>query len=187
MKTYTIIAGVNGTGKSSLSGMLKDERNDLGMIVDVDKITVEHQCGAIQAGKIAVAKMEEALANGDSFTQETTLSGVRTERFVREAKEQGYAVRLYYIGLNSAEESIKRIQNRVAKGGHNIDNADVSRRFNKRFDDLVKILPYCDDVRLYDNENGFEVIGEYRNGRITVKGDAKPEWLLSLIDKVTTE
>ena len=38
MKTYTIIGGVNGSGKSSLTGALKSERADLGMIVDVDKI-----------------------------------------------------------------------------------------------------------------------------------------------------
>ena len=39
MKIYTIIAGVNGAGKSSLTGALKAERNDLGQIIDVDKIT----------------------------------------------------------------------------------------------------------------------------------------------------
>ena len=32
MKTYTIIAGVNGVGKSSLTGVLKAERNDLGYV-----------------------------------------------------------------------------------------------------------------------------------------------------------
>lgn len=39
MKTYTIIGGVNGTGKSSLTGVLKAETTDLGRIIDVDKIT----------------------------------------------------------------------------------------------------------------------------------------------------
>ena len=36
MKTYTIIGGVNGTGKSSLSGVLKS-REKLGYIINVDK------------------------------------------------------------------------------------------------------------------------------------------------------
>ena len=39
MKVYTIIGGVNGTGKSSLTGVLRAQRNDLGVIVDVDRIT----------------------------------------------------------------------------------------------------------------------------------------------------
>lgn len=39
MRVYTIIGGVNGTGKSSLTGVLRAQRNDLGVIVDVDRIT----------------------------------------------------------------------------------------------------------------------------------------------------
>ena len=35
MKVYTIIGGVNGTGKSSLTGVLRAQHNDLGVIVDV--------------------------------------------------------------------------------------------------------------------------------------------------------
>ena len=39
MKIYTIIGGVNGVGKSSLTGVLASESNDLGVIIDTDKIT----------------------------------------------------------------------------------------------------------------------------------------------------
>lgn len=39
MKIYTIIAGVNGVGKSSLTGVLVGETSDLGVIIDTDKIT----------------------------------------------------------------------------------------------------------------------------------------------------
>ena len=36
MKYYTIIGGVNGVGKSSLTGVLKKQRTDMGMIIDTD-------------------------------------------------------------------------------------------------------------------------------------------------------
>lgn len=39
MKTYTIIGGINGAGKFSLTGSLKYTMRDLGVIIDVDKIT----------------------------------------------------------------------------------------------------------------------------------------------------
>ena len=182
MPYYTIIAGVNGVGKSSLSGVLKSERNDLGYIIDVDRISIEHNCTAIDAGKIAIRKINEFLAKNISFSQETTLSGYRPERTVRQAKGNGYTVRLFYVGLNSAEESVKRVQNRAVKGGHSIDATDVERRYGKRFDDLAKVIPYCDEVRFFDNENGFAEVGEYKNGELIPKGNYKPLWIKELFE-----
>ena len=43
MQIYTIIGGVNGAGKSSLTGSLRAERTDLGIVVDPDQLTA--QCG----------------------------------------------------------------------------------------------------------------------------------------------
>ena len=180
MKNYTIVGGVNGVGKSSLSGVLKVERLDLGYIIDVDKLAVESKCGAIESGKLALVKIEEFLNRGLSFTQETTLSGQRTEKTIRIAKENGYTVRLFYIGLDTLEECVERIKNRVQRGGHNIQEDDVERRFEKRFNDVVKILPYCDEAHFFDNDNGFVEVGEYRNGEIICMGDYKPKWFAEL-------
>ena len=33
-----------------------------------------------------------------------------------------------------------------------------------RFESLVRVLPYCDEVALFDNENGFVEVAEYTNG-----------------------
>lgn len=180
MKNYTIVGGVNGVGKSSLSGVLRVERSDLGYIIDVDKLAVENRCGAIESGKIALTMIDEFFQRGLSFTQETTLSGVKTEKTIKTAKENGYSVRLFYIGLDTLEESVERIKNRVSKGGHNIQEDDVERRFAKRFDDVIKVLPYCNEVHFFDNDNGFVEVGEYRNGEILCKGDYKPEWFIEL-------
>lgn len=187
MKIYTIIGGVNGAGKSSLTGALKAERTDLGVIVDVDKMAVERKLGAVDAGKAAIKTIDDCLQRGVSFTQETTLSGVRTETTVRKAKDAGYYVRLYYVGLNTLDESLKRIENRVAKGGHNIAEDDVQRRFNGRFDALIRILPYCDEVILFDNENGFVEVAEYKNGELLFKGDHRPLWLKELRERLKSE
>ena len=180
MLNYTIIGGVNGVGKSSLSGVLKVERSDLGHIIDVDRIAVENNCTAIESGKIALTKIENYLSKELSFTQETTLSGQRTEKTIRAAKEKGYKVRLFYVGLDTLEECVGRIKNRVLKGGHNIQSDDIERRYEKRFDDVVKILPYCDEAHFFDNENGFVEVGEYRNGEVVCKGDYKPQWFVDL-------
>ena len=146
MKIYTIIAGVDGVGKSSLFGILSGEVKNLGR------------------------------------TFITTLSGHRILNTVKRAMEKDYYIRLYYVGLNTVEESLVRIQNRVKKGGHNIPDADVKRRFNKRFEDLTTILQYCDEATFYDNENGFVAVAEYKNGEILQIGNLKPEWLNELLE-----
>lgn len=180
MKIYTIIGGVNGVGKSSLSGVLSAENTDLGLIIDTDKITAENGGDHIKGGKIAIKRIDDCLEKGVNFTQETTLSGVRTLKTIQKARELNYFVRLYYIGVSSSAESISRIKNRVAKGGHNIPPQDVERRYSKRFSDLAKIMPYCDEAVFFDNENGFAEKAEYKNGSLITKGDKTPEWINEL-------
>ncbi|MBD5115021.1 MAG: hypothetical protein HDT46_07425 [Ruminococcaceae bacterium] len=182
MKKFTIVGGVNGVGKSSFSGVLSKADTELGIIVDADKLTAKASGDKIKGAKEAVRIISDCLEKGVNFTQETTLSGKKTLRTVISAKEKDYYIRLYYIGISSAEESISRIENRVRKGGHNIASEDVKRRYVKRFEDLLPILSYCNEVQLYDNENGFVYVAEYRNGQIYNVGDYIPDWINELKD-----
>ncbi|MCM1024013.1 MAG: hypothetical protein NC395_08160 [Prevotella sp.] len=180
MKTYTVIGGVNGAGKSSLTGVLRGTAGGLGTVVDTDSITAQLGGDRLAGGKRAVSVIEECLEKGVDFTQETTLSGAKTLRTVIRAKEKDYRIRLYYVGVNTVGESLLRIQNRVRRGGHGIPEEDVRRRFEKRFGDLMKVLPYCDEAYFYDNENGFAEVGEYRCGRIVRVGEYVPDWFAEL-------
>lgn len=171
-------------GKTSFLGVLTAERSDLGVIIDTDKITAELDGDKLKGGKAAIERINESLDMGINFTQETTLSGARTLRTIKRARELDYFIRLYYIGVNTAEESMKRIKNRVEKGGHDIADEDVLRRYNKRFDDLIAVLPYCNEVKLYDNENGFAEKAEYRNGRLIIKSGSVPQWLSELQNRL---
>lgn len=180
MRIYTIIGGVNGVGKSSLSGVLSAENTDLGIIIDTDKITAEIGGNRIKGGKIAIERIENCLKKGVNFTQETTLSGIRTLKTIQKARELNYFIRLYYVGVSSSNESINRIKNRVSKGGHDIPSADVERRYSKRFEDLAKVLPYCDEAVFFDNENGFSEKAEYKNGSLITKGGNVPRWIKEL-------
>ena len=180
MKTYTIIGGVNGVGKSSFTGLLKEQRSDLGIIIDVDRITAELGGNALAGGKAALKKVQDCIDKGIFFTQETTLSGRKTAATARQVKDLGYCVRLFYIGLDSAEESLSRIENRVKRGGHDIPHDDVIRRFSGRWEAVAKVLPYCDEADFYDNDNGFVLVAEYRNGELRTIGTRRPAWLAEL-------
>ena len=182
MKIYTIIGGVNGVGKSSFTGVLKSRTTDLGVIVDVDKITAQTGGSALDGGKAAIRIIEDCIEKGVSFTQETTLSGHRTEKTAQRVREAGYSVRLFYVGLDTVDESKRRIANRVARGGHNINTEDVARRFSARWEAVSKVLPYCDEAAFYDNDNGFIQVATYRNGELILEGDYRPEWIVELAE-----
>ena len=186
MKNYTIIGGINGVGKSSFTGVLKERSTDLGMIVDVDRITAELGDNALAGGKAALRKINECIEKGISFTQETTLSGRKTEATAKQVRDLGYRVRLFYIGLDSAEESLSRIANRVKRGGHDTPHDDVVRRFAGRWEAVAKVLPYCDEAEFYDNDNGFVLVAEYRNGELRTIGSRRPQWLMELLQYLDT-
>ena len=180
MGTYTIIGGINGVGKSSFTGVLKEVVHDLGITIDVDRIIAEHSGNATAGSKAALTKIRECIRNNISFAQETTLSGYKTEATAKQVKELGYSIHMFYIGLDSLKESLSRISNRVKRGGHNIPQDIVSRRFATRWEAVKKVLPYCDEVKFFDNNNGFVKVAEYRNGEFQTVGSYVPNWVLSL-------
>ena len=182
MRTYTIIGGVNGTGKSSLTGVLRTQTADLGQIIDVDRITAGEGLSPVEGGKLALRLIYDCLEKGVSFTQETTLSGKRTETTAARAKRRGYTIRLYYVGLDTPEECKERIANRVRHGGHDIPAEVVQRRFQRRWEALASVLPYCDEARFFDNDNGFAEVAEYRNGELTLKGERRPGWVREMAE-----
>lgn len=178
---YTIIAGVNGSGKSSFTGSFSCFDKKLGTVVDADGITARNGGDKLAGGKEAVTRIEHFLENRLDFTQETTLSGIKTLRTIKKARALGYDVRMFYIAVGSSEENVKRIKNRVEKGGHDIPEETVRRRFDTRFADLLKVLEFCDTAVFFDNENGFVKVGEYSNGKLSGFGDYMPEWFAKLI------
>ncbi|HNX13639.1 MAG TPA: zeta toxin family protein [Oscillospiraceae bacterium] len=174
------MGGVNGAGKSSLSGVLQSERRDLGEIINVDEIAASREISNIEAGKFALAKIKQLMNKGLNFSQETTLSGIKTSQTISRARRRGYYIRLYYVGLETVEESIARIRVRAENGGHYIPDEDVVRRFNFRYANLMRILPQCDEVHFYDNGNGFIEVARIIDGQLLFRQTVTPKWMVEL-------
>jgi len=162
-KVFTIFAGVNGAGKSSLYNF---ENKDFGVRINFDEIIKENfdhdwSNPAVQAkaGAMAVRLVKNCLAGSMSFNQETTLTGNVILRNIKKAKENGFRIDLYYVGLESVELSIERVDYRKSIGGHGIPEIDLRRRYANSFQNLKVILPICDVVRIFDNSLNNSIIG----------------------------
>jgi predicted ABC-type ATPase len=69
---------------------------------------------------------------------------------LREARNAGYIVRLCYLWLPTAQFSLRRVRQRVRKGGHDVPEADVRRRFLPSLHNFFTLyLPLADEVLLF--------------------------------------
>ena len=83
---------------------------------------------------------------------ETTLSTRSYFRLVEKAHSQGYDVTLLYFWLKSPQQTIERVAERVAKGGHDIPKDIIVRRYWEGLDNLFKIyMPIVDTWILVNN------------------------------------
>jgi hypothetical protein len=48
-------------------------------------------------------------------------------------------------------------------------------------DDLFKVMQYCDEVRFYDNENGFNSVALYKHNKFRIDGKRNPDWIIEMI------
>ncbi len=98
-----------------------------------------------------VSQLRQAMADGTDFAFETTLGGKSFAKLLEEAARQGFEVRVWYVGLASPEHHLARVKARVRKGGHDIPEADIRRRFDQSRLQLLQLLPVLTELRVYDN------------------------------------
>lgn len=183
-QTYFIIAGVNGAGKSTIYGIIKDKYNG-SIYINPDiiaaRINQDVEKAHFEAGKISVQLIKECIKNKESFVQETTLSGRSTIKFMQKAKQQGFSIDVTYIGLNSPEKAKQRVQNRVLNGGHNIPENDIERRYKGSLENLNEAIKLCDTITIYDNsDRKYEAILEKEKGKINFLSNKMPDWLIKV-------
>lgn len=133
-KYLYIVAGANGSGKSTLAHQLLPVKN-LGFL-NADEIAQEINPDSIDKVKITAGKeyfkrLKIFFDNQKSFIIETTLSGQTLEKTIVKAKKLNYEILLVYVFVDNPQICIERIKVRVKKGGHNIPDEDVVRRYHR--------------------------------------------------------
>lgn len=153
-----MLAGVNGAGKSSLGGAALQASGAEFFNPDLMAAQLRAQqpgLSAEQANGLAWTLgrrgLERALADGLTYAFETTLGGSSIVRLLMEGARAGAEVHVWFAGLATPELHLRRIQARVAAGGHDIPEAKVRERFDASRGNLVKLMPHLASLRLYDN------------------------------------
>jgi len=153
-----VLAGTNGAGKSSLAGATfvakgteyfnPDEAASLILSANPEITQPEANSAAWHQGK---RLLERAIAERLSFAFETTLGGQTITARLDSALPAGVEVRVWYVGLRSAELHIARVRARVAQGGHDIPEARIHERYDRSRLNLIHLMPKLTELRVYDN------------------------------------
>jgi predicted ABC-type ATPase len=153
-----VLAGVNGGGKSSIGGAaMRNFGADYYNADEAARRLIEanpglHQTEANSQAWLAGKKLlERAIAQRLTFAFETTLGANTIPALLAKAATEGIEVHMWYAGLSSPELHIARVRARVRRGGHDISDTDIRRRYEHSRMNLIQLLPSLTALRLYDN------------------------------------
>lgn len=170
-KNVYIIAGPNGSGKTTFAKLFLPEYVNCPNFVNADLIAqglapFEPRTAAIKAGKLVLQQINEYARRGFDFAFETTLSGKSYAKLLSELKSQEYSLHLFFLWIPSPELAIARIKDRVAEGGHHVPPEDVRRRFVRGLRNFFKMYEsILDSWVLIDNSKSKPVlIAKRQNG-----------------------
>lgn len=155
--TLYLFAGCNGAGKTTFARAYLTQLPDPPRFLNADEIArglspFNPRKIAVRAGKLLLHEIDDCLAAGVSFGLESTLSGTTYTRRIQRAKSLGYLIEIHYLWLPSPAIAIRRIAQRVKKGGHSIPDADVKRRFARSIAHFQEIYaPLADFWTVWDN------------------------------------
>jgi len=174
--TLTVLAGVNGAGKSSVGGQaLRDfgaayfNPDEQARLLRAKQPTLIQEKANALSWAYGKAKLEEAIAAGADFTFESTLGGKTITNLLIQAAPKSHQLEIWFVGLASVELHLQRVAQRVAKGGHPIPEADIRKRWIGSHENIIRLIPFVTTLRVFDNS------AEVRAG-----GTPEPTLLLSI-------
>jgi predicted ABC-type ATPase len=151
-----VLAGVNGAGKSSLGGEFLRESGLVYYNPDefAHRILDATHCSVEEANSIAWneghRRLAHAIDHRESFAFESTLSGVTMTSLLIRASPQ-FDVRVWFFGLATPEQHIRRVRERVARGGHDIPEETIRKRWIDARRNITRLLPHLSELRVFDN------------------------------------
>jgi len=155
-----VLAGVNGAGKSSVGGAMLAEH---GLTwYNPDSFARDLVCAGVPAedanglawmhGK---ALLEAAIAQGTNHALETTL-GASTIPELLKIAAVSHDVTVLFCGLDTPEEHLRRVRDRVASGGHDIPEVKVRERWIASRLNLIRLMPHLAHLQVLDNSRRVE-------------------------------
>lgn len=162
-----VIAGPNGSGKTTITEqLLAHEWGEDCCYINPDLIARDKfgdwnsDEAVLKAARYATELRYDLLSRRENLVFETVLSSDEKIEYIRQAKQAGYFVRVFFVSTASPSINAARITSRYIKGGHSVPIDKIVSRYTKSIVNCSRIVSLADRVYLFDNtaENATAVL-----------------------------
>jgi len=172
------IAKSNGSGKSTL---WKVAEFPVGLsFLNVDDKFKELQntnpsASFKEASDWRNAEIARLIREGRSFVAETVFDEGKLG-YIKSAKKKGFEATVHFIGLESSDLAVERVSERVRKGGHDVPEGAVRRKWHESLNVANRAAERADSIMFYDNTGGFpEIVAKFQSGIVFELGERLPD------------
>jgi predicted ABC-type ATPase len=155
--SVVVLAGPNGAGKSTVAPTLLRDELRVMEFVNADVIAqglsgFSAEDAAWEASRIMLERLQYLARRRKSFSFETTLASRSLAPWLRQLLDEGYEFHLIYIWIPSAETSVSRVAVRVRRGGHDVPESTIRRRYDRSLRNFFELYkPLATSWQFYDN------------------------------------
>jgi predicted ABC-type ATPase len=180
-----LLAGPNGAGKSTFYDVFL-AASPLPFL-NPDLFAAETGVDSLEAARILDATRDRMIEGGLGFITETVFSDPFGQKIdmLRKAVEAGYDVTLIYVGVANAKLSSLRVDQRIARGGHDVPRDRIASRFKRSLENLKRAIPFVPTVELYDNSSAddpYRHIATSKAGTLTSRTAGRlPAWARGIV------
>ncbi|HUR40047.1 MAG TPA: hypothetical protein VM240_02665 [Verrucomicrobiae bacterium] len=190
MPEIIVAAGTNGAGKSSivqpfLEGLEEPYFNPDQHTRELVRLGIPEAEANARAWQVGRDRLRDAVDQNRSYAFETTLGGHTIAFELMRALAFGRTVNILFIGLSSVDLHIRRVAARVARGGHDIPDETIRKRYDDSRTNLLAFIGTRAWIRVWDNSeesadgapSGARQIFDVRGSRLVLppKASTDPE------------
>jgi predicted ABC-type ATPase len=193
--TLLVVAGCNGSGKSTFSRILIDssitpfdyDKRFLEVYESLQDFDLKDKMCHNKTWNILTESIDDSINKKIDFCYETNFNSTPMY-WVDKFRECGYNIEMIFFCLDSIVEAKRRVQIRFESGGHFVPDNEVKERFNLGYSNLDANFTYFDRIDLYDS-SGYNItpthILSLSNGEI-YSMSKYPEFLDQLLPHITS-
>lgn len=181
-----MFAGPNGSGKSTITPSFQAQPDFPSNYINPDEIAKtlggKVMERAYEASAIAANYRDECIRNGESFAFETVMSHPSKLALLEKARGAGFDITLVFISTKDPRYNVARVQDRVAKGGHDVPESKIIARYHRTHTYLPIAISLAYSTYIFDNTITPQLAAIIRDGEIVERNTDSPQWISDALD-----